>query len=221
MDRWPELKTFGNPVQTHAHTRAHAHTLKQTQQWINDKPWPHTVCKAVNKKTHCSLFFVTVKQAHRGQRSQRPDQWNWKWMWNGAKLNNRSFCGYSSRMWLRAGDLRSLNNKEIEKNKFLFFFAIFVSFMRLSRFKSIYNVHIIWLHGENKSVRNVNWEANQWYIMYDFIMPVSSISKAFYKLTGNHETEFLQLDQAFLVNQRSWPLADITCRHFSSPMHFF
>lgn len=30
---------------THTHARAHAHTLKQTQQWINDQPWQHTACK--------------------------------------------------------------------------------------------------------------------------------------------------------------------------------
>jgi len=47
MDRWPELKTFGHPVQTDSHTHTHTHTRthKQTQQWIKDKPWQETACK--------------------------------------------------------------------------------------------------------------------------------------------------------------------------------
>jgi len=34
MDRWPELKTFGHPVQTdsHTHTHTHAHTNKHSNE---------------------------------------------------------------------------------------------------------------------------------------------------------------------------------------------
>ncbi|KAK7125076.1 hypothetical protein R3I94_019205 [Phoxinus phoxinus] len=72
---------------THAHTRTHAHTHTHTHTRTHTRSCTHTqtntavdkgqtmTTHGLNKKTYCSLFFVTAKQVHRGQRSQRLDQW--------------------------------------------------------------------------------------------------------------------------------------------------
>lgn len=144
----------------------------------------HDNTRLASCKQKDALFVILCHRKTSAQRSKVSKAGSMEWKMN-VKLNNRFFCGYSFRMWLRAGDLRSLNNKEIT-NKFLLpLTAVFLQFLSLL-WDLVSLKASIWLHGENKCVRNVSWEANQWYIMYDFTMPVSSISKALYKLTGNH-----------------------------------